>query len=696
MNLQMTLLAGFAILFVGAIVAWAVGGRHPGWLRAIGLAAILAAAACFGTVSIHVLLATATTTAGGTAVAPAAALHLILWQPSLVPAALSIRVDALSAFFLLVISGLSAAAAWFAVGYTRGMAHPARFYPPLLLFVFGMAGVVVLDDFLFFFVPWEFMAFASYLLVVSHREQAGSLAAGFRYFFVTHAGTLAALFGIALLAGAGGGSFGFGSLAASMPALLAGRPGLAHVALLLILLGFLVKAGCYPFGMWWLPAAHPAAPSPASALLSGAMIKLGLYGILRVFFEIVPVGPWSLAWGLAIAGFGTVSLFAGTVTALFQHDSKRLLAWSSIGQVGYMLLGFGLALGLAASHPGLAAVALIGGLFHLLNHACFKGLLFLGAGSFELATGERDLDRLGGLGAVVPFASVAAVVASASIAGLPPFNGFSSKWLLYHASIWGSEGSQVAFLFFGIVSLFISAVTLAVFVEYLGSTVWGPPSPEVVRAARPREVPWTGPAQLVLAAACLVLGLLPVAGAWLSYLAAQPIGVAFGSPAFASLLGPGPLVMEVRDGATVVGTWSPLVVTALLGAAFGIALAIRHSAGASRRRTAAWACGAVVEIEQLRFKARHYYTPFKALLRPLVAPALPSAWLAAARQLRPSPRVVTATLNPDGWAYGPMVSGLLSAFRWLSASKVGLPQVYPAWNLIGLVLSFVVLFLLWG
>lgn len=692
MDPQLLLLAGFAILPAGAVACWVVGGRHAGWLRAIGLAATVGAGACFCAVSIGVLLAAAAAS-GGTGLAPAA-VRVTLWQPALVPASLSVRVDALSAFFLLIISSLSAAAAWFAVGYTRAMGRPERFYGPLLLFVFGMAGVVVLDDFLFFFVPWEFMALASYLLVVSHREQSGSLAAGFRYFFVTHAGTLAALFGVALLAGAGGGSFGFDGLAASMPALLAERPLVAHGALLAILLGFLVKAGCFPFGAWWLPAAHPAAPSPASALLSGAMIKLGLYGILRVFFEILPPGPWSLGWGLAMAGFGTLSLFAGTVTALFQRDTKRLLAWSSIGQVGYMLLGFGLALGLARPHPTLAAVALVGGLFHLLNHAGFKGLLFLGAGSFELAAGERNLDRLGGLGRVVPLTALATVAASASIAGLPPFNGFSSKWLLYHASIWGSEGPRAPFLLFGIVSLFISAVTLALFVEYLGATVWGPPSPEVARAVRPREGPWIGPPQLALAAACLLLGLFPVGGAWLSYLAAQPIAAGLGAPAFASLLGSGRLAMEVRDGAAVVGTWSPLAITAILAGAFAVAVGIRRSAGAARRATAAWACGSVVEAEQLRFRARHYYTPLKALLRPLVAPPVPPAWRAGAGRLRPSPRLVTATLNPDGWAYGPLVSGLLSAFRWLSASQVGLPHVYPAWNLIGLVLSFVVLFLL--
>ncbi|MBP1633838.1 MAG: dehydrogenase (quinone) [Acidobacteria bacterium] len=682
MDQGLLLLAGFAVLLTGALAASAIGSRRPALLRGLGLLAIAGAAACFGLVSAQVLRT-------GAALGP-----ITLWRPALVPASLTIRVDALSAFFLLLISGLSVAAAWFAVGYTRRMEHLGRFYPPLLLFVFGMAGVVVMDDFLFFFVPWELMALASYLLVVCHREQEGTLAAGFRYFFVTHAGTLALLFGVAMLAGAGGG-FGFANLAGSMPALLAGRPVLAHAALLLILLGFLVKAGCFPFGMWWLPAAHPAAPSPASALLSGAMIKLGLYGILRVFLQVLPPGPWSLGWGLTIGAFGTLSLFLGTIAALFQRDSKRLLACSSIGQVGYMLLGFGIAVGLATSNPALAAVGLVGGLFHVLNHACFKGLLFLGAGSFELASGQRDLDRLGGLGPVVPLTALSAVIASASIAGLPPFNGFSSKWLLYHASIWGSQGPRVAFLFFGIAALFVSAVTLALFVKFLGATVWGPPSPEVARAVPPRENPWIGPPQLALAAACLLLGVFPVAGARLSYLAAQPLAGGPGAPLFASLFGAGRFALEVRDAGTVVGAWAPLGVTLIFAAAFGVAVAIRRSAAAPARATSAWACGSEVEAEQLRFRARHYYTPFKALIRPLaVLPVLPAPWRAAARRLRPPASTVTGTLNPDGWAYRPLVAGLLSSFRWLSASKAGLPQVYPAWNLIGLALSFVVLLLL--
>jgi len=685
MNQTSTLLAGFGLLTCAAVATWALGGRgrRAEAARQVGLFAVATAGACFAPVAWAVL-------AGQGPLGPT-----VLWQPSLIRASLVVRVDGLSAFFLLLISGLSLAAAWFAVGYTRKMTDVGGFYPALLLFVFGMAGVVVVDDFFFFFVPWELMALGSYLLVVFHRERRESLSAGFRYFFVTHAGTLALFFGVTMLAGSSP-SFGFRDMALSMPALLEARPVLAHVGLLLILLGFLVKAGCFPFGMWWLPAAHPAAPAPVSALLSGAMIKLGLYGILRVFFDVLPAGPWTLGWGLVIAAFGTLSLVAGTLTALMQNDSKRLLAYSSIGQVGYMLLGIGLALGLAPVHAGLAVIALVGALFHVLNHACFKGLLFLNAGTFELVTGERDLNRLGGLDRVVPVTAACAIVASLSIAGLPAFNGFTSKWLLYHASIWGSQGARVPFLFLGMAAILVSAVTLAVMLKFLGASIWGGMSPAVRRAARPREMPWLGAPQLALAVLCLGLGLFPVGGAWLCYEAASSLGAATGVPAFSSLFGDGRFTLALRDGTVLVGTWSPPVVAAMLAAAFAIAVAIRRIAGSAQRAAVTWACGADVDPEELRFRAAHYYTPFTSLVRPLLSwPRAAARRRASLERMTPGAAAVNAVLNPDSWGYNPFIAAFLSMLGRLARSRVGLPQVYPAWNLIGLVLAFVVLLLLW-
>jgi hydrogenase-4 component B len=679
MDPQNLLLVGFAVLGLGALVTLLLPGegRRAGLSRMVALAAVAGSGFCFVVVSVGVLW-------HGAALGP-----VVLWQPSLIRASLSIRVDGLSAFFLLLIAGLSLASTWYAVAYARKMGREERsFYAPLLLFVLGMAGVVVVDDFFFFFVPWEFMALSSYLLVVFHKERKENLAAGFKYFFITHAGSLALFFGVALLVTAGRTSFGFEALGQAMPGLLAARPFFTHFALALILLGFLVKAGAFPFGMWWLPDAHPAAPSPASALLSGAMIKLGLYGVLRVFFEILPYGPWVLPWGLVVATFGVCSLFFGTMAALIQHDSKRLLAYHSIGQVGYMLLGFGIALALAGTNPALAAVGLIGGLFHLLNHACFKGLLFLNAGTFEYATGERDLNLLGGLGRLLPITAVCTVVASLSIAGLPPFNGFSSKWLIYHASIWGSSGPTLVLLFFAVVAIFISAVTLASFLKFMGASIWGTPSPIVRKLAPSGEGAWMGASQIALALLCVGLGVFPYAGLWLCHLAAGSLTAHMALPDMVTLFGPQPLSMELRDAGAVVGVWSPLVVTAIFAAAFGAALLIRRLAAAPERSVAVWSCGSEVAPEEMRFRAEHYYTPFKRFAH-LVLPGKGIAW-------RPKPwPIVVRVLNPDGWAYYPLVERTQQLFGWLARSKVGLPQVYPAWNLIGLAGSFVFVMLLW-
>jgi hydrogenase-4 component B len=677
MTLESLLLYGLTSLLVGALLTVFLKDteRSRSVSRFVALVAVIAFSVAASVVSLSVLLSTAER------VGP-----MTLWRFPLVNAALSIRVDALSAFFLLIIGVLSPVVVWYSIAYTRKMRGLRWFYPPLLLFIFGMAGVVVVDDFFFFFVPWEFMTLNSYLLVIFHREKKESLDAGFKYFLIAHAGTVALFFGVVWLARNGGGSFAFDDIAASMPQLFRTSPGLTHVALGLILLGFLVKSGAFPFGMWWLPDAHPAAPSPVSALLSGVMIKLGLYGTLRVFFDILPVGSWSVSWGVLIASLGVLSLFFGTMRALVQHDSKRLLAYHSIGQIGYVLLGFGIGLALMQSHPFLATIAFVGGAFHLLNHACFKALLFLNAGTFELATGERDLNRLGGLGGLLPLTAVCTVVASFSIAGLPPFNGFASKWLLYHGSIWATGGLGILFLSFGVVAVFISAVTLASFLKFLGATIWGTPSPLVLGTKRIGEGAWLAGSQGFLALVCLGLGLLPQLAVRLCYSA---LGSASNSLAESSaVFGSSSFRLALHDGPRLLGVWYPIAVGGLLVAAIGVGELIRGAAAPRHRSVPVWKCASEVAAEETRFRADNYYVPFKRFVH-LVAPEIRIAWRPHAWPIIPK------VLNPDAWAFRPLVNSLLRAFRWLAASRAGLPQVYPAWNLIGLALSLLVLFLIW-
>ncbi len=498
---------------------------------------------------------------------------------------------------------------------------------------------------------------ASYLLVVCHREKAGK-PRGRLPVLLRHARRHA---GGALrrgaARGAGGGARSASPDLAALDARAARRRGrsLAHGGLLLILLGFLVKAGCFPFGMWWLPAAHPAAPSPASALLSGAMIKLGLYGILRVFFEILPVGPLVARLGADRSPRSARCRCSfGTVTALFQSDSKRLLAYSSIGQVGYMLLGFGLALGLAASHPALAAVALVGGLFHLLNHACFKGLLFLNAGyvrAGDRRAGPQSARRPGPRRAADRGLSRSSrrrrsracprsTASRASGCSTTPRSGAARG----RASPSSSSASS---------ALFISAVTLALFVKFLGRDHLGRRRRRRCSGrCRSREMPWLGPSQLALGAACVALGLFPVAGAWLCV---PGRAAAIGRPGrrrrSRRCSVPGGWSMEVRDAGCAVGAWSPLVVGG--DPRGGLRRGDRHPAvggrGAARRgdvgvRIGGRGRGAAVQGRALLHAVQGARCGRCSPRRSR------SAWRAEVRRLRPSSRAVTATLNPDGWA----------------------------------------------
>ena len=241
------------------------------------------------------------------------------------------------------------------------------------------------------------------------------------------------------------------------------------------LAGFGIKAGVWPFGLAWLPDAHPAAPSPVSALLSGVMIKTGVFGVLRTCLWLMPSvsvpGFSPIVWGGIIAAVGTVTLVVGTFQALKQEQTKRLLAFHSIGQVGYIVLGIGACLMLlpqGAPAAAIATVALVGALFHTLNHALFKGLLFFNAGTILKSTDTQDLNRLGGLIRYMPITAVTCLIASFSIAGVPLFNGFASKWSIYAGAILGGKSAGILVIC-GLFGILTSALTLASFMKFFGS-----------------------------------------------------------------------------------------------------------------------------------------------------------------------------------------------------------------------------------
>ncbi|HAQ00282.1 MAG TPA: oxidoreductase, partial [Rhodospirillum rubrum] len=420
---------------------------------------------------------------------------------------LAFTIDGLSAIFVILISVLGTASALYSVGY---IAHypdedARRYYVPFPLFIAGMLMVATTSDWFCFFFGWEFMTLVSYFLVTFENRDKENLSAGFIYFFMTQLTSMGLMLAIIVL-GTWGGSTSFAAVAKTLGALQAENPVALYGLLSLFFIGFATKAGMFPLGIW-LPKAHPAAPASVSALLSGVMIKLGIYGMLRIFLWALPLGEATHVWGMVITLFGVLSMLVGTLRALGEHDCKRLLAQHSIGQMGYVLLGLGLGLTFLGSNPLFAALGFLGCLYHLINHACFKSLLFFNTGSILYRAGTRDLDSLGGLSAVMPLTAGCALVGALSIAGTPPFNGFVSKWLLYQSAIFGDVSTPV-YILAAVVAIFIGTVTLASFVKYMGTAYLGTLPKRFVGSGFgcPRSMEAV---EVFLAVVCLVMGVFP-------------------------------------------------------------------------------------------------------------------------------------------------------------------------------------------
>jgi formate hydrogenlyase subunit 3/multisubunit Na+/H+ antiporter MnhD subunit len=548
--------------------------------------------------------------------------------------ALKIHVDGLTAWFIGLIASIALPATFFSIPYLRHYPEygVGRYYPNLLLFVAAMYGLVSTTDMMwFFFIFWQMMTLPGYALIrFEHRNPANRRAAN-KYLWMMQLACVLTMAGAEILAvssarlAPGEFKYDFDSVSAHVPTLLANSPGLVALALGLFLAGFGIKLGMWPFGQVWLPDAHPAAPSPVSALLSGVMIKTGVYGLMRYFLWLVPAeaqGSYPVGtWGLVIAAFGTVTLFTGTMQALKQEQTKRLLAFHSIGQAGYILLGLGTCLALLpASDWGviaLATAAFFGALFHTLNHALFKSLLFLNAGALLVATHTQDLNRLGGLMRWMPVTAVTALVASFSIAGVPLFNGFVSKWSIFSAAVQGGPWAA-ALPALAVIGILTSALTLASFIKFFGASFLGRTSTHVAACAAGRdtlEVGWMMRVpQMLLAGACLTLGLLPFLAVRL-----YEAGIA------ASQQGLG--VLLARATGTGGGWWvgvealdsrmqfAPLVLALTLTLTFGVALGVSRLGGAGRRVTVPWLCGYAQEAEANRYGAHHFYVELKRHFR---------------------------------------------------------------------------------
>jgi hydrogenase-4 component B len=656
------------LLLVGAAVSWALAGnrRTAGW----------AAVAAVGASGVLVWVAAVRTLTSGPD--PEATLLAI---PAL-GAALTVHVDPLSAVFLAIVGTIALLTTLFSVEYmTRFVADGvAKYYPVLLLLFAGIVGVVVTSDFFFFLVFWEVMTLTSFFLVVFEKENPACQKAGLKYFVVNQGAALAML-AAGLILWRVSGSFHFEALRQALGQLLETRPAVAHLALLLLFLGFATKAGILPMGSW-LPDAYPAAPSSATAAFGGAMTKLGVYGLLRAFLVFLPLSNATVVWGWIIAAAGLGSLFVGTLTALKQDDVKRLMSFHVIGQVGYMFLAIGMGLVLLRTDPFLGALGLLGGLFHALNHSLYKSCLFLGAGAVEYRTGERSLAALpGGLGAFMAVTAGCALVASLAIAGVPPLNGFSSKWLIYSTGILGAKDSTLLPVA-ALVAMFISLVTLASFLKYLGGTFLGVPRKE----SPPREAPFSMQVpQLVLAAVCLAFGLFPGFPVAFVHQAVAALPSASGVPALGALLGDGSGLGVARAGLDM-AVWAPLPVAAVL-VLLGLFCyrGIQRAGDAPIREVQVWTCGEEVRPEEYRYPPGSFYRPFKE--------AFSGIYPKAAWRPPPFPVPLRRILDLDAWLYMPLARGVERAARGVSRTHVGVPQVYLLWMVLGVVAVVAILLL---
>lgn len=521
-----------------------------------------------------------------------------------------LRLDALSGFFFAVVGLMLVAVSFYGPAYVSEFQHGGQ---PLAvlglftgLFAAGMLLVLLADDAFVFMVAWELMSVSSYFLVTYQHQNASNRRAGFLYLLMAHVGALAILLGFGVLAGSGGGY----TFEAMRTAPL--TPLWASIAFALAFFGFGMKAGVVPLHAW-LPEAHPVAPSHISALMSGVMLKVAIYGFIRVTYDLVGDIQWQ--WGLTVLVVGTFTALLGVLYALMQHDLKRLLAWSSVENIGIIFMGLGLSMiFLGTGHPALGVIGLIAALYHVLNHAVFKGLLFLGAGAVLFRTHERDLEHLGGLIHRMPVTAALFLVGCISISALPPFNGFVSEWLTFQAALQTTKlESGVLRAILPVTAALLAltgALAAAAFVKVYGVAFLGKPRER--RVAHAREAP---AGMLIgmglLAVLCLMFGILPTTViSALKPTAQQLIGEVTTQMTAHGWLWLTPVSADVASYS------APLVLAAILITALVGRLLLKRNANPVRRGPP-WDCGFGPLNIRMQYTAAAFAQPIRRVFGPV-------------------------------------------------------------------------------
>ncbi len=511
------------------------------------------------------------------------------------------HLDALSAFFLVVVDLGAASTSLFALGYGRHEQAPQRVLPFYAAFLAGMTLVLLADDAFTFVLSWEFMSLTSWALVTAHHRVPENVRAGYVYLVMASFGTLALLLAFGVLAGPDG-HYVFSQMRATHPA-----AALGALALVLALIGAGSKAGIVPLHAW-LPLAHPAAPSQVSALMSGVMTKVAIYGFVRIVLDLAGAPAWW--WSIPVLTLGGITAVLGVLYALMQHDLKRLLAYHTVENIGIIFIGLGLALAFKAyGMPAAAALALTAALLHVFNHSLFKSLLFFGTGAVLTATGERDMEHLGGLIRRMPQTAFVFLVGCAAISALPPLNGFVSEWLTFQAILLSphlpSWGLKLLVPAVGALLALAAALAAACFVKAYGITFLGRPRTSAAAAAAETDG-FSLAAMFLLAALCLIAGILP--GLFIDALA--PVSwVLIGARMPVQIGVPWLSIVPIAQSRS---SYDGLLVFLFMIISGGLAASAIHRFASDRlRRAPAWDCGYSDASPATQYTAMSFAQPIR-------------------------------------------------------------------------------------
>ncbi len=528
-----------------------------------------------------------------------------------------LRLDALGSFFLLVIGALVLPVAIYSQGY---LSHEKRLTPIAIflpLFILGMMGVVLSDDAFTFMLFWELMSVSSYFLVTHEHQHPENRKAGFIYLLMAHMAGLLIMGSFATLY-ATSGSFEFSAMRDAQLS-----PLWASVAFLLAGFGFGTKAGVVPMH-GWLPDAHPVAPSNVSALMSGIMLKVAIFGFIRITWDLMGSGDFQWWWGALVLAAGSSSAVSGVLMALQQHDLKRLLAYHSIENIGIILIGLGLAMLLAHfGHNTLAALGLIAALYHTINHALFKGLLFMGAGAVLHSTGSRNMEAMGGLIHRMPWTAAFFLVACISISALPPFNGFVSEWLTFQTALMAPQlggALLTAIVPFSAAMLALAgALAATCFVKVFGVVFLGHARSDIASDAKEVD-DWMLVGMAIPALCCLLLGVLPtVFIPILDHVPQLLLHTSLTSSSNGQAIDATQWLWLTPMNAAHASYSAPIILLGMLLLG-GVAFWRLHPKGTIIRRSKMWSCGNPHTHARMQYNATSFSQPLRRIFAGLYQP----------------------------------------------------------------------------